>query len=220
MNSGTRFASGSRQSFAKTKASKEGNAPPYFRILMWTVLFTWLVVVMYFLETGNFVAMLLKASKTRIGEHGVSQNNAGGVPISYIPAPSISGDVHSAAGAASSDVHVIFSTDCGTYQDWQTLLVFHSATVVGQKGPITRIASGCDDEKKLVLIKLYEKLYPMYHVHFTPDFKKDEKSKQSCKRENYPVTVLISIVINHVLRPLSSFYIERVIVCTCILQFS
>lgn len=183
MNSGTRFTSGSRQSFSKTKASKEGNAPPFFKILMWTVLFTWLMVVMYFLETGNFVAMLLNASKSRVGEQNGKQGNAGGVPISYIPAPSISGEVQS-AGVASSDVHIIFSTDCGTYQDWQTLVVFHSATAVGQKGPITRIASGCDEEKKLVLTKLYAKLYPKYHVHFTPDFKKDEKSKKSCKMRN------------------------------------
>lgn len=184
MNSGTRFASGSRQSHAKTKASKEGNAPPFFRILMWTVLFTWLMVVMYFLETGNFVAMLLNASKARVGEHTAKQGNTGGVPINYIPAPPISGNAQSAEDGSSEDVHIIFSTDCGTYQDWQTLVVFHSATTVGQKGPITRIASGCDEEKKLVLIKLYEKLYPKYHVHFTPDFKKDEKSKKSCKIRN------------------------------------
>jgi hypothetical protein len=138
------------------------------------------MVVMYFLETGNFVAMLLNASKTRVNKHAVKESNAGGVPINYIPAPSISGDGQS-GGAGSSDVHIIFSTDCGTYQDWQTLVVFHSATAVGQKGPITRIASGCNEEKKLVLIKLYEKLYPNYHVHFTPDFKKDEKSKKSCE---------------------------------------
>ena len=35
---------------------------------------------------------------------------------------------------ANSDIHVIFSTDCNPYQDWQSLFVFHSAKVVGQKG--------------------------------------------------------------------------------------
>ena len=46
------------------------------------------------------------------------------------------------------DIHIVFSTDCSPYQDWQTLVLFHSATVVGQKGSITRIASGCDEKKK------------------------------------------------------------------------
>jgi hypothetical protein len=80
------------------------------------------------------------------------------------------------------EMHVVFSTDCSEYQDWQTLLNFHSATVVGQKGRITRIASGCDEDKKKKLTDLYKKLYPQYGVHFTPDFKKDAKTNKKCKR--------------------------------------
>ena len=79
------------------------------------------------------------------------------------------------------DIHVIFSTDCSPYQDWQTLVVFHSALTAGQEGPVTRIASGCNEEKKKTLTDLYLKLYPKYHVHFTPDFKKDAKTEKSCK---------------------------------------
>ena len=33
------------------------------------------------------------------------------------------------------------------------------------------INSGCTDEQKVVLKELYQRLYPYYHVHFTPDFK-------------------------------------------------
>ena len=84
-------------------------------------------------------------------------------------------------GEASDIVHVIFSTDCTPYQDYQTIVLFHSALVVGQKGPVTRIASGCDDKKKKELTELYHKLYPQYHVHYTPDFKKDDKTGRSCK---------------------------------------
>jgi hypothetical protein len=61
--------------------------------------------------------------------------------------------------------------------------VFHSATVVGQVGKVTRIASGCDEEKQEILKNLYKKLYPSgeYTAHFTPDFKKDEKTNKKCK---------------------------------------
>ena len=63
------------------------------------------------------------------------------------------------AGVAASDIHVIFSTDCNPYQDWQSLFVFHSAYTVGQSGPITRIASGCNEEQQKKLKDLYGKLW-------------------------------------------------------------
>ena len=85
--------------------------------------------------------------------------------------------------------HVVFSTDCTYFQDWQSLLVFHSAVAVGQKGQITRIASGCDAEKKEVLVKLYAKLFPQYSVHFTPDFKTDKATKAEYGFYNKPFGV-------------------------------
>jgi len=86
-------------------------------------------------------------------------------------------------------IHIIFSTDCTFFQDWQTLLVFHSAVRVGQKGAITRIASGCDEAKKLELIGLYAKLFPQYSVHFTPDYKRDGKTKKKYDFYNKPYGV-------------------------------
>lgn len=69
-----------------------------------------------------------------------------------------------------SHVHIIFSTDCKPFMDYQTLVLFHSAQLVGQKGPVTRIVSGCTKEKQEELTQLYKKLYPLYNAHFTPDF--------------------------------------------------
>lgn len=86
-------------------------------------------------------------------------------------------------------VHVVFSTDCSPFQDWQTLLVFHSARVVAQQGHITRIASGCSDKKQVELVTLYKKLWPNYYVHFTPDFKKDAKTKKKYDFYNKPYGV-------------------------------
>lgn len=85
-------------------------------------------------------------------------------------------------------MHIVFSTDCSFYQDWQTLLVFHSASVIKQPGTITRIASGCDAVQQDQLKKLYSKLYPHgnYNVHFTPDFKLDEKTNKKYDFYNKP----------------------------------
>lgn len=77
---------------------------------------------------------------------------------------------NNAASMEGSHVHIIFSTDCKEFMDYQTLVLFHSAQAVGQKGPVTRIVSGCTIEKQEQLTQLYKKLYPLYNAHFTPDF--------------------------------------------------
>lgn len=86
-------------------------------------------------------------------------------------APSIAQEstVNKIAASQHNDLHIVFSTDCSPYQDWQSLLVFHSAHQVGQTGLMTRIASGCDELKKVELKALYQKLWgSTYLVHFTP----------------------------------------------------
>ena len=87
-------------------------------------------------------------------------------------------------------VHVIFSTDCEYYQDWQTLVLFQSALIVGQDryGPVTRIASGCSAEKQAELTNLYKALHPglSFSVHFTPDFKHDSATNRKYAFYNKP----------------------------------
>jgi hypothetical protein len=97
--------------------------------------------------------------------------------------------VESEVSSSGGTMHVVFSTDCSFFQDWQTLLIFHSAIEVGQTGGITRIASGCDEEKQKELVALYAKIYPMYSVHFTPDFKTDKKTAESYDFYNKPYGV-------------------------------
>lgn len=90
-----------------------------------------------------------------------------------------------------SELHIVFSTDCSYFQDWQSLVVFHSAKAVGQVGQITRVASGCDEDKAKELKDLYRKLFPDYHIHATPDFKKDGKSQKSYDFYNKPYGTVI-----------------------------
>jgi hypothetical protein len=136
-----------------------------------TLLVGWIFLLCYYWESGQ-----LHLSNQPTSVDGDSKNTEvnlqGGISKSI---PSVSSD-----NLNESDIHVVFSTDCGEFQDWQSLLVFHSAMIVGQ-GPVTRIASGCDDAKKKSLTALYKKLHPNYHVHFTPDFSRDESSNRRCK---------------------------------------
>ena len=92
---------------------------------------------------------------------------------------------------AAAQFHIVFSTDCSPYQDWQSLLVFYSAYNVGQKGAITRIASGCDEAKQLYLNDLYKKLWGKqpYRAHFTPNYKSDKRTGASYDFYNKPFGV-------------------------------
>eukprot|EP00636_Phaeomonas_parva_P003080 CAMPEP_0118851420 /NCGR_PEP_ID=MMETSP1163-20130328/877_1 /TAXON_ID=124430 /ORGANISM="Phaeomonas parva, Strain CCMP2877" /LENGTH=499 /DNA_ID=CAMNT_0006783767 /DNA_START=168 /DNA_END=1667 /DNA_ORIENTATION=+ len=54
--------------------------------------------------------------------------------------------------------HIIFSTDCSSYQNWQSEFLAWSAVRVGHQGPVTRIASNCDDDEKAKLQARYEDL--------------------------------------------------------------
>eukprot|EP01031_Cornospumella_fuschlensis_P028836 gene28835-34804_t len=83
-----------------------------------------------------------------------------------------------------SKLHIVFSTGCNFYQNWQSLLVFHSAMVVNQPGYITRIASGCLEEEQKEIFEQYK-----YRVHFTPDYSVDAKSKKSFHYNNKPYGV-------------------------------
>lgn len=74
--------------------------------------------------------------------------------------------------------HVLFSTSCDPFQNWQSLAFFYFANRVQQPGKITRIVSGCTKEKAEALQKVHnEKVASMstmtpsrFHIHITPDF--------------------------------------------------
>jgi hypothetical protein len=71
--------------------------------------------------------------------------------------------------------HVVFSTGCSTFQDWQSYVLFHSFLKSGQEGKLTRIASGCKDKDTEAIQKIFrEQIAVMapdrFLLHLTPDF--------------------------------------------------
>lgn len=134
------------------------------------------------------VDLVINQTETNLlrGKHSISFTHAIHplkIPDGVTGAVSSTGLEETIPTASPDDVYVIFSTDCTPYQDWQTLVLFHSAKRVRQKGHVIRIASGCSEEKQKQLTDLYNKLYHgYYYAHFTPDFKKDAKTKKKCKK--------------------------------------
>lgn len=45
-------------------------------------------------------------------------------------------------------IHTLFSVECQNYFDWQTVGLMHSFKKSGQPGPITRLLSCTDEQKK------------------------------------------------------------------------
>jgi hypothetical protein len=69
---------------------------------------------------------------------------------------------------AEDDIHLVFSSDCYNHHDWQSELVAFSALKVGQKGFITRVASGCI-QGKTDFSALRRSVNPNYRVHIAPE---------------------------------------------------
>ena len=152
----------------------------------WLLILMWIAFLIYCWQSGlvnqNKIKELVNEVDQVVAVAGTNLRHTANMEIDKVVVPNKA--VNTAADVVEDrdgDMHVVFSTDCSEYQDWQTLLLFHSAAVVKQKGRITRIASGCTEEQKVKLITLYKTLYPKYGVHFTPDFKQDAKTNKKCK---------------------------------------
>lgn len=85
--------------------------------------------------------------------------------------------------ATNATLHIIFSTDCGSFQHWQSYLFFHAALKVQQPGYVTRIASGCTDEglkeeREWHRQHIQSMMSDRFRIHFTPHFSgvKDEET--------------------------------------------
>mmetsp|Transcript_72004 Transcript_72004/g.141257 ORF Transcript_72004/g.141257 Transcript_72004/m.141257 type:complete len:366 (+) Transcript_72004:55-1152(+) len=88
-------------------------------------------------------------------------------------------------------LHVVFSTDCSSFQDWQSQVLLYSAEMARHEGPVTRIASGCDLAARETLRSLFhekrvKKSWKDAWVHFTPRFSKDARTGHDYKFYNKP----------------------------------
>jgi len=75
------------------------------------------------------------------------------------------------------EYHIVFSTGCSLYQDWQSYVFFFQAMSANQPGTVTRIVSGCDEEDEKKMTDQFEnEIHPMapgrFKIHFTPDYSK------------------------------------------------
>lgn len=76
--------------------------------------------------------------------------------------------------ASRPEFHIVFSTGCSAFQDWQSYGVFYHILKSGQSGNVTRVASGCSDKDARLLDQAFGKeIRPMsdrFHLHQTPEY--------------------------------------------------
>ncbi len=78
----------------------------------------------------------------------------------------------------SQKYHMIFSTSCSSFQNWQALAFFYFAHKVRQPGTVTRLVAGCTDKEEEDLRKVHrERVVPLqipglqtFEMHVTPSF--------------------------------------------------
>ena len=86
--------------------------------------------------------------------------------------------------------YVVFSTGCSEFQDWQSIGVYSSAEAVGQRGVVTRIASGCTPEQEAAIRHSTSHLPKRCRVHFAPNTQVRDHSGKVYKYANKPLGMM------------------------------
>ncbi|XP_020238077.1 peptidyl serine alpha-galactosyltransferase [Cajanus cajan] len=92
--------------------------------------------------------------------------------------------VNDVAGKPQPKIHTVFSTECTTYFDWQTVGLMHSFRTSGQPGNITRLLS-CSDED----LKKY-KGHDLAPTHYVPSMSRHPLTGDWYPAINKPAAVL------------------------------
>jgi hypothetical protein len=109
-----------------------------------------------------------------------------------------------AADDGGDRFHLVFSTGCSPFQNWQAYVFFHRALVVKQPGIVTRIASGCSARQRLDRQAFFDEHVATmtttaaedgpgspgnFRIHFTPDFSSVKEGGEPYQYYNKPFGV-------------------------------
>ena len=111
------------------------------------------------------------------------------------PPPAAAAPPKTSAGPTTADeidesYHIVFSTGCSEFQDWQSIGVYSSAEAVGQRGVITRIASGCTPTQEAAITHAMAHLPRWARVHFAPNTQVRDHRGAIYKYANKPLGMM------------------------------
>lgn len=105
-------------------------------------------------------------------------------PDSIQSEASIQQQVIDEPGRPYPKIHTIFSTECTTYFDWQTIGLVHSFNLSGQPGNLTRLLSCTDDD-----LKRYTG-HDLAHTHYVPSMSRHPLTGDWYPAINKPAAVI------------------------------
>lgn len=167
---------GSNQSRTKNSKKSSSILPRFFFAIFLLVSFGFFIVVEYKHNSNEYMFGMNKDQNdtSNIRSHPSAEKSSGKQNVaSDTTTSAIFPNTHT----DGENYHLIFSTDCSSFQHWQSYLMFHSAYTVKQPGHVTRIASGCSDEEGEKAMKWHKEhveatMGSQFHLHLTPHFSK------------------------------------------------
>jgi hypothetical protein len=155
---------GGRRTVNSSLSSKARHSSTISRLVVGLALGTPLLLLAMLLWMGHVLVVHPPPPKPGISNSGVHDETA-----PHPPKDDANDD-----GAVK--YHIVFSTGCSAFQDWQSYVFFFQALKVQQPGIVTRIVSGCDAKEEEQLRQIFaEQVAPMssnFRIHFTPDYAK------------------------------------------------
>ena len=163
--------------------------------MKWIMLFLfscvalWLCLVIMHLQPNVIRhAQNLRLDEGKSNEHEQSTTGHSGQELS-----SVAKEVDRANDSdnlSDDTYHLVFSTGCSEFQDWQSIGVYSSAEAIGQKGVITRIASGCTPDQEKAIRHAMSHLPKRFRVHFAPNTQVKDHSGHTYKYANKPLGMM------------------------------
>jgi len=151
-------------------------------------------------QPSTVAAPLRKKGPRKIGDNPVSATDpilthAAAVAKKAIPIPEstiVKEHPQSIEPGPEDDesYYVVFSTGCSEFQDWQSIGVYSSAETVGQRGIVTRIASGCTPEQEAAIRHSVSHLPQRCRVHFAPNTEVRDVKGSIYKYANKPLGMM------------------------------
>ena len=103
---------------------------------------------------------------------------------------SSSSEGHTHTHTLDETYHIVFSTGCSEFQDWQSIGMYSSAIAVKQRGIITRIASGCKPDQEKSIRHAMSHLPSNCRVHFAPNTEVKDHNGHFYKYANKPLGMM------------------------------
>ena len=185
----------------RQKQKREGewcNVSTCLKFVTIFIVLTWMLVIGSHVKSirammPDVISDIMPAPVVGSGSAKDGNKNTGTLPVTPIVNPNLRAPATATVvpfEEQDESYHIVFSTGCSEFQDWQSIGVYSSAETVGQRGIITRIASGCTAEQEVSLTHAMSHLPDRFKIHFAPNTDVKDHKGHFYKYANKPLGMM------------------------------